>query len=77
VDDDDEVNWDGIRKVARSLARRGVTSAEVRDYGDAASFWRLVAGEVEIIERRRFAVLRGGTRLRLPPDGRRTHLVLL
>ncbi len=60
MDDEDAVNWDGIRSVARTLARRGVTSAEVREYGDAASFWQLVAGEVEIIERRRFVVLRGG-----------------
>jgi hypothetical protein len=61
VDDHDAVNWEGVRSVARNLARRGVTAAEVREYGDAASFWQLIADEVEIIEARyRFEVLRGG-----------------
>ena len=71
--DDGKDDRECVTTLARSLAQRGVSAAEVRGYG--APFWAAIADEVEIIEaRRRFRVLPGGVRLRPPPEGRRGTL---
>ena len=52
----------GVSKVARSLARRGTTAAEVRQRAGDEQFWLEVAGEMDALEARsRFRVVTGDT----------------